>query len=175
MQSNKEKKESFKGKDKQYQSSLLSYYFIAKYEPKRNNINNLKILGRAFIDKNKNNCKIIYKNKIYELEEYAKDIDAFYNNKDSIKFKILFINNILDLTFMFFYFYSLISLSISNTKKLNISYPQIYINNMKSMFCGCKSLKSLPDISVWNTSKVYTMTGIFYNCNSLKSLPDISK
>ena len=39
----------------------------------------------------------------------------------------------------------------------------------------CFSLKSLPDISNWNTSKITNMTRIFYNCSSLKSLPDISK
>ena len=49
------------------------------------------------------------------------------------------------------------------------------IFDMSEMFDGCESLKSLPDISKWNTKKVTNMSGMFYNCESLKSLPDISK
>ena len=43
------------------------------------------------------------------------------------------------------------------------------------MFYGCSSLKELPDISKWNTSKVNNITGMFYKCGSLKELSDISK
>ena len=43
------------------------------------------------------------------------------------------------------------------------------------LFAGCSSLKSLPDISKWNTSNVKFITMIFYGCSSLKSLPNISK
>ena len=34
----------------------------------------------------------------------------------------------------------------------------------------CKSLKSLPDISKWDTSNVILMGGIFTNLSSLSSL-----
>ena len=43
------------------------------------------------------------------------------------------------------------------------------------MFWGCLSLSSLPDISKWNTNKVYNMSNMFDGCSSLSSLPDISK
>ena len=43
-----------------------------------------------------------------------------------------------------------------------------YIDGTKS------SLKTLPDISNWNTSKVKNINGIFSNCICLKSLPNIS-
>ena len=49
------------------------------------------------------------------------------------------------------------------------------ITNMSHMFCGCKSLSSLPDISKWDTSNVNNMSYMFYWCSSLSSLPDISK
>jgi len=49
------------------------------------------------------------------------------------------------------------------------------VKNMSGMFDVCSSLKCLPDISNWNTSKVENMSGIFHNCSSLLSLPDISK
>ena len=46
---------------------------------------------------------------------------------------------------------------------------------MSYMFYGCTSLKSLPDISLWNTSKVINMSNIFNRCENLSSLPDLSK
>ena len=44
-----------------------------------------------------------------------------------------------------------------------------------SLFFICSSLKSLPDISKWNTKNVSNMDGLFCQCSSLKSLPDISR
>ena len=49
------------------------------------------------------------------------------------------------------------------------------VKYMSAMFWECYSLKSLPDISEWNTSNVKYMSRLFYKCKSLKSLPDISK
>ena len=46
---------------------------------------------------------------------------------------------------------------------------------MEGMFRGCELLKSLPDISKWNTTNVTNMRSMFCGCKSLKSLPDISK
>ena len=46
---------------------------------------------------------------------------------------------------------------------------------MEYLFCECNSLKSLPDISKWNTQNVENISGLFYSCELLKSLPDISK
>ena len=43
------------------------------------------------------------------------------------------------------------------------------------MFYKCKSLISLPDISIWDASKVKNMELLFSECESLISLPDISK
>ena len=43
------------------------------------------------------------------------------------------------------------------------------------MFGECVSLKSLPDISKWNTSNITDISNMFGECVSLKSLPDISK
>ena len=46
---------------------------------------------------------------------------------------------------------------------------------MRSIFCGCNKLSSLPDISKWDTSNVTDMSGMFYKGYTLSSLPDISK
>jgi surface protein len=43
------------------------------------------------------------------------------------------------------------------------------------MFKSCSSIKSLPDISKWNTKNVKDMSEMFFGCYSLTSLPDISK
>ena len=49
------------------------------------------------------------------------------------------------------------------------------IINMGRMFSRCSSLSYLDDISNWDTSNVRYMNGMFFNCQSLSSLPDISK
>ena len=46
------------------------------------------------------------------------------------------------------------------------------IINMKSLFEDCTALESLSGIENWNTSKVNNMSSMFLNCNSLKSLPE---
>ena len=152
-----------------------SYYIIAKYKTNENTKEKTKILGEKFIKRNKNKCKIIYKNKIYELKEYIEDIDIYNHTKDLIKLKLIFVHEIIDMSYMFYNCNYLISLSESKKVDKNLSYFQMYIINMHYMFYGCNSLISLPDISNWNTSKVKNMSNIFYECNSLISLPDISK
>ena len=49
------------------------------------------------------------------------------------------------------------------------------VNNMSLMFDGFFSLKSLPDILIWNTSKVRYINNMFNFCSSLSTLSDISK
>ena len=55
------------------------------------------------------------------------------------------------------------------------NWNTLNVNNMSGMFTECKSLISLPDISKWNTSNVNNMNEMFRECKSLISLPDISK
>ena len=133
-------------------------YFIINYQPNENNNEKVKILDKVFIEKNKNKSKILYKNKLYELKEYFEDIDRNYNHKDSIKFKLIFVHNIIDLSYAFYNCDSLISLSDNNEINQNISYLQFFIINASYMFYNCKSLISIPDISNWNTSKVNNMS-----------------
>ena len=79
----------------------VRYYLSAIYNPNEKNDKRVKILGRNFIKKNKVKAKILYKNKICELKEYFEDIDENYNHKDLIKFKIIFIHNIINMSYMF--------------------------------------------------------------------------
>ena len=43
---------------------------------------------------------------------------------------------------------------------------------MNSIFSGCSSLISLPDISKWKTSDINNINNMFSYCSSLISLPN---
>ena len=45
---------------------------------------------------------------------------------------------------------------------------------MDAMFYNCTSLKTLPDISIWNTSNIINMHCFYFKCSSLLKIPDIS-
>jgi len=98
----------------------------------------LEVFGSEFVENNKDNCKIIYENNEYELEEC---INLENNQKEKIEIKLKGINKVTDMSYMFYECNALSSLpdiSKWNTSKVtNISY----------MFYGCNSLSSLPDIS----------------------------
>ena len=49
------------------------------------------------------------------------------------------------------------------------------ITNMRSMFEGCLNLETLPNLERWNVENVTSMRGMFYYCEKLKSLPGIDK
>ena len=138
-----------------------------------NNDKKIKLFGKPFIEKNKNNCKIIIDNKEKEIIEYI-DINEEMKKKDKLEIKLKEIKAITNLSYMFGDDWfkgcdKLISLpDISNWDTKNVT-------NMSGMFCMCNLLSSLPDISNWDTKNVTKMIGMFYNCYKLSSLPDISK
>ena len=132
----------------------------------------IKLFGKDFVERNKNNCKLI-------IEGYEEELKEIYNfgyiryffgfGKDTLEFKLKGITNIINMSNMFSECTSLLSLpDISNWNTSNVT-------NMSCMFSGCTSLLSLPDISNWNTSNDTNISGMFRNCESLSSLPDISK
>ena len=87
----------------------------------------LRIFGKYFVKHNKNKCKIIYKNKKYELKEYFEEIDNNYKRKDEIvKLKLVGINNISDISKMFYGCIHLTSVS-EYPKEINIFEPSIFI------------------------------------------------
>ena len=139
------------------------------YKPKKGNKRKVKIFDKHFIDNNLHKCKILYKNKEYDLTEYFEDIDYNYNNKDEFIIKLKGINNITNMSYIFSRCNSLFSLP--DISKWGTSK----VTNMSYVFNGCTSLLSLPDISNWNTSNVSDMSYMFSGCSSLSSLPDISK
>ena len=122
----------------------------------------VKIFGEEFVKNNKNICKMIIDDKEYEISEKY-NITNYNNNKLEIKLKG--VNNITNMSGIFYVCSSLSSLA--DISKWNT-------NNVTDMFWGCSSLSSLPDISKWNINKVSNMSYMFSNCESLSSLPDIS-
>ena len=64
----KEKKKQFKEQFKEERDFLFD-------DEKEYNDDVLRIFGKYFVNHNKNKCKIIYKNKKYELKEYLEEID----------------------------------------------------------------------------------------------------
>ena len=65
-----------------------------KYNPgENNNFQRIRIFGNYFVIKNKNQVKIIYKNKEYKLCEYFDEINKYHNRKDTISLKLRIIEN----------------------------------------------------------------------------------
>ena len=123
----------------------------------------IRIFGKYFVNINYQKCKIIYEDREYELTEYINDIDEDFNNE--IKIKLKGINNISNMSYMFYECNSLSSLP--DISKWNTSN----VTDMSWMFYGCNSLSSLPDISKWNTSNVNNMGSMFSGCKSNLIIP----
>ena len=166
---NSKMKNSYHKNDKKINNiekmSTIDNIITIKYKIDKDNI---KIFGKEFVDNNKNNCIIEYKEKEDELKENF--VVSKCNKKvDILEIKLKIINKINDFSDMFFNCKSLLSLpDIANLDTSNVI-------KMNGMFRGCSSLKYLSDISKWDTSKVTDMNGMFNGCKSLESIPDISK
>ena len=144
-------------------NSLKSNEITIKYNINKSKTK-IKIFGVNFVEKNKSFCKIVYKGKEYPL---TKDFIIDQNeNNNFLEIKLIGIENITDISYIFSNCDDLFDISYFDTKN---------IINMSHLFSGCKLKKYLPDISYWNTSNVIDMNNMFSGCKSLISLPDISK
>jgi len=131
-------------------------------------ISNQKCFGEIFVKNNKDKCKIIYKEKEYELLPYFKDVIKEDIGEELI-IKLIGISKITNCTNMFFGCTSLYSLpDIKNWDTGNIT-------DMTGMFTYCRSLNPFPDISGWNTKNVKSFKNFFFYCREIESLPDISR
>ena len=139
------------------------------YKVKKNQEEKLRLFSSYFIKKNKLMCKIIFKNKIYEIKEFLDDIYLNYKDEGFVTIILIILNNIIDIRKMFKECISLVSIiELTNNNKLKIK-------NMNGLFYQCKSLVYLPDISKWNINNISDISFLFYQCKSLMLLPDISK
>ena len=128
---------------------------------------NIKIFGSAFVENNKDKCKIKYEDKLYNLKEYFKFNSK--GSKDIFSIGLFGINKISDASHMFSQCNSLYSLpDISN-------WNTVKVTNMQNMFSGCTLLRSIKTLSKWDTSNVINMSGMFSFCSELESLPKFLK
>ena len=67
-------------------------------------------------------CKIIFKNKIYEINEFLEDIHSNYTNNDFIIIKLMILNNIINAEQMFEGCNYLVSITNIN------NYNRLYFN-----------------------------------------------
>ena len=131
------------------------------------NENEIKLFGNDFVNNNKENCFLSINGKNHELCEYLYK-EEINNNQNTIEIKLKEIKAMTNLSYMFYYCLSLISLpDISEWNMSNVT-------DLSYIFCCCESLTNLSDISKWDISKVTNLSCMFDNCKSLSSLPDIS-
>lgn len=138
---------------------------IYKVENKRY----VKLLGKKFIENNRDKCTLIIDN-----EEKEKELIEYFKLDERKKLKELRVRlikkdnkNITNMSFIFHECNLLYSLEdISKWKNGEI-------NNLSHAFHGCTSLTKIPDdISEWDTSNVTDMSYLFYFCSSLNTLPE---
>ena len=104
----------------------------------------------------KENCSLKY--YIYANEENK---EGYFKDESKISEDMKNFINISNSSFQFW--------------KNNINIKIFENKSFYKMFYNCSSLITLPDLSKWNTDKVFKMDGMFYNCNKIYSLPDISR
>ena len=73
---------------------------IINIEYHTNKENKVKIFGKKFVQNNKDKCKIIYKDKEYDLSVYF-NISDNYNNINLLSIQLKGINKIMDASSMF--------------------------------------------------------------------------
>ena len=126
---------------------------------------NLLLFGETFVEKNRNNCKIIINEKEYEIKR-AINVKEFreygINKDDKILGAILKGGNIEYMSFMFLDCTSLIEVDLSLFNSQNIK-------NVYGMFSNCRNLAKV-NFSSFNTKNVVNMGSMFYSCRSLTKL-----
>ena len=88
----------------------------------------VRLFGKDFVEKNKNNCKLIIEGIEEDLKEIHNFGYFFENYKEIFEIKLKGITNITDLSYMFYECSSL--LSLTNISKWNTTI----ITNMSNMF-----------------------------------------
>ena len=88
----------------------MSLNITFQLEYKATNESHIKLFGSKFVNKEKDKCKIIYNEKLYDLMDYFK-LDNNYNHNDSIKIELRINNNITVISNMFYQCKELLSIS----------------------------------------------------------------
>ena len=100
------------------------------------NDNSIKIFDSEFVNNNKNNCKILYENKEYELMEIFQ-IDNI-KNKEKLIIKLKGIKKITNANKMFYECFHLYSVPDINNWDIS------QLSEMNEMFKGCEQCINIP-------------------------------
>ena len=116
------------------------------------------ILGKKFIESNKNNIDISINGKKNKL------VEKFELKEGKNIITIVIKNKLINLSHMFFECDTL--KDIYELKFLNVSE----CTNFENMFCGCKSLVDIKPLQNWNVSNCINFRGMFSRCESLSDI-----
>ncbi len=122
----------------------------------------IKLFDEDFVKNNKDNCKIKIEDKEYELMEYFNINNLKNKNNNILSIELKGIENVTNMSYMFYECSLLNSLDLSNFNTKNV----IYMNNM---FSHCSKLISL-NLPKFKSNKVINMSYMFCDCSSLTSL-----
>ena len=117
-----------------------------------------KIFGKKFVESNKSNIELIINGEKSCL------IDKFKLKKGENIIKIIILNKINDLSYMFNECSSL--KNIEELKYLDTKD----INDFSYMFFGCSSLEDIKPLANWNVTKSNNFSYMFFGCSSLKDI-----
>jgi surface protein len=153
-----------------YENIKNIFYYLSdqmeiEYHSYENEILNRRIFGHNFFQKNINNFILIIDGK----EEQLKEMFEFKDIQETLKIKLIKINEPTDLSQMFYECDCL-----SKIKKVN-KWNTSKLESISEMFNGCRALEKLPDISEFVTNKITDLSSMFEECITLTSIPDISK
>ena len=110
----KEKEGEKEEKEEEKQEKENNSYIVNNNEVniiyKIENEFNIYIFGDEFVNNNKDKCKIVFENKELELASYFYIKDHINDNLNELQIKLKYINNITNMSYMFFGCISLSSL-----------------------------------------------------------------
>ena len=120
---------------------------------KKESEENIRIFGEKFVKENKGKIKIIYENIEYELTEYLEDIDKEHHKEDLVTLKLRFVENNIDISYMFFNCSKLFSIlnnkiinNLKDTLELEENFKSIKNDQLITLIFGSDDNISFP----WN-------------------------
>ena len=142
-----------------YKKSILYTSFSSKKQNKKMNIsiknksrNSINLFGDGFTKENKKKCRIIYENKLKELET---KINIKQETQNYRKTNLLILDNISYIKGMFYKCENLIS--IKNLEAIETKN----IKDFSYLFSECKLIETLPNISNWNIIIAVNISALF--------------
>ena len=149
---------------------MESERYIMMYNVK-NSIDKLRILGKEFVENNKNKGKLIIHNKKYCLTEFNPIIN--YNKKE-LKINILLNQNNFNKSCMFMECFSLISVSIyENNKHDEINNNKEFIEEEEEYLEDKYFAKEIKNFSTEKISEVNTYSQYSFISEKNEDISDI--